>query len=165
MSKLVIYLVVGAVILIYKWVAGAIKDGAAKNKQAPRGRADRATAVPDMKDWHNPWAELEKKLNYGVFGEGQTETEVAKPAEDRTKPAQKMSAPAKAAPKQASVSVSKAPQQPARPELPEEGICVTAHPDPDEAVKAERERNARLRAHYDRWRRAVVDTQVLERKF
>ncbi|MDE6418051.1 MAG: hypothetical protein K2K49_02455 [Duncaniella sp.] len=140
MSKLAIYLVVGAVILIYQWVSSALKEGTAKHKAPRHDEADHRR-VSEAPQWKSTWAEFEEMFS-------QNAREVAPE-------------PAPEAPKR----VPEAPKPAPRPSLPEEGVSVTARVDNSEAEKAEQRRNDRLRAHYDRWRRAVVDTQVLERKF
>lgn len=138
MSKLAIYLVVGAIILIYQWVSGALKEGAAKRRETRSIEADRREAS-EAPQWRSTWAEFEKMLSHSA---------------DQSVPA-----PAKPAP------VPEAAKPTPRPTLPEEGVSVTVPVDTSETEVAEQRRNQRLRAHYDRWRRAVVDTQVLERKF
>lgn len=156
MSKLVIYLIIGAVILIYNWIAGALKEHARRQEGRPEEYGGRDSSLPGETD-SDPWEIFERNLAMGRSSTARAETHIREAIQPR---------PVKTVKDETAMARRKTVTS----AVAEEGKRVTGAT-PDEAaanagaLEAERKRNDALRAHYDRWRQAMVDRQVLEQKF
>lgn len=165
MSKLVIYLIIGAVILIYNWIAGAMKEHA-RRQEARDEENDRRSVAMSSQPGEDPWAVFERNMAQNRTTTARAEVHIGEARRDdamshiREAEQPRNTATAKAEkPKPRKKTRTSA--------AAEEGKRVTNNisPETTEALEAERRRNAALRAHYDRWRQAMVDRQVLEQKF
>lgn len=177
MSKLVIYLIVGAVILIYNWIAGVVKEHTRRQGARRDAEENRSVAMPG-EPGEDPWAVFERNLTQTAAPASRAEDHIAEAGGGRAlshiaeadgggalSHIAEAAPPHRAEPPQAERPRTRKPRPKAAPAV-EEGARVTdTAPEISEAVKAERKRNAALRAHYDRWRQAMIDRQVLEQKF
>ncbi|MDE5734019.1 MAG: hypothetical protein K2H83_02635 [Duncaniella sp.] len=165
MSKLVIYLIVGAVILIYNWIAGVVKEHTRRQGARRDAEENRSVAMPGEPD-EDPWAVFERNLTHTAAPASRAEGHIAEArGGGALSHIAEAAPPHRAEPPQAERPKTRKPRPKAAPAV-EEGTRVTdTAPEISEAVKAERKRNAALRAHYDRWRQAMIDRQVLEQKF